>query len=617
MSQLNELKSLLVGDQAKEIAELKERVELEENRTRDVSEVLPEAIQGCINNRSDDLNDALSPMLSTSVKTTIEKDPDGFATIFFPALAPAIRMMIANSLRNFAHSMNQVIASTTTLKGLSWRLESWQTGVPYSEVALRKGLEYRVEQVFLIDKESGLLIESLINDDVGGLDSDAVSAMLTAIQSFVRDSFNATDDESLTNLVVGDHVVWMESGSKAVLACVIRGEAPSELRDQLLTTLDKVHKRYRKQLEGFDGSENLDGIEALLEPCLQLKLKAFAGKKQKMSWVTLTLIAALAFGLLSWFASNYEKKRIKNFVDQKLSLTPGVLPTSVFWDKKELVVLGLIDPLAEIPWNSIEESGLKKDQLNLQMKRYSSLEAAIFAKRLRLELAIPEEIKVGITETSDKKLATLNGNASVESIVSLRDRLDKLSRADISFDASDISISETAILKYVKDNIGLPIDAELSLQNKQIALDGVPEDEWVLSLSALLGSNLPSYTFYAADVIDDLIFRIKSKEVAFVDKDNLEEESEEIIRTIANDAKILNILIHNVNQQLQLGVKGYTDGDNAKKYNKELRVMRVEKVINRLIQEDVDASILQFVENNNIYGDSRRIVRLFPTIKPK
>jgi len=46
MSQLNELKSLLVGDQAKEIAELKERVELEENRTRDVSEVLPEDESG-------------------------------------------------------------------------------------------------------------------------------------------------------------------------------------------------------------------------------------------------------------------------------------------------------------------------------------------------------------------------------------------------------------------------------------------------------------------------------------------------------------------------------------------------------------------------------------------
>jgi len=510
--------------------------------------------------------------------------------------------------------MNQVIASTTTLKGLSWRLESWQTGVPYSEVALRKGLEYRVEQVFLIDKESGLLIESLINDDVGGLDSDAVSAMLTAIQSFVRDSFNATDDESLTNLVVGDHVVWMESGSKAVLACVIRGEAPSELRDQLLTTLDKVHKRYRKQLEGFDGSENLDGIETLLEPCLQLKLKAFAGKKQKMSWVTLALIAALAFGLLSWFASNYEKKRIKNFVDQKLSLTPGVLPTSVFWDKKELVVLGLIDPLAEIPWNSIEESGLEKNQLNLQMKRYSSLEAAIFAKRLRLELAIPEGIEVGITETSDKKFAILRGNASVESYVALRDRLGKLSRADISFDASDISVNESAILKYVKDSIGLPKGAELTLQGKQLNLDGHPDDQWVLSLSTLMNKKLPSFTFYA-DVIDDLIARIKSQEIAFAEKDKLKEESEETIRLIANDVKLLNMLVNDVDQGLQIGVKGYTDGDNAKQYNKELRILRVDKVISSLIQEGVNASILQFIENNNIYGDSRRIVRLFPVIK--
>jgi len=606
MSQLNELKSLLVGDQAKELAELKKRLEQEESRTKDVSEVLPEAIQDCIDDRSTDLNDALSPMLSTSVKSTIEKDPDGFATIFFPALAPAIRMMIANSIKNFAHSMNQIIASTTTLKGLSWRLESWQTGVPYSEIALRKGLEYRVEQVFLIDKTSGLLIESLTNEDVGGLDSDAVSAMLTAIQSFVRDSFNASDEENLTNLVVGDHVVWMESGSKAVLACVIRGEAPSELRDQLLTTLDKVHKRYRDQLEGFDGSESLTGVESLLEPCLQLKLKAFSGQKQKMSLVTMALIAAVVLGLLYWFAYSYEKTRIKNTVDQQLSTTPGILPTSVFWDKKELIVLGLIDPLAEVPWTAIEESGLEQSQLNLQMKKYSSLEAAIFAKRFRLELAIPDEIDVEITETSSEmKLAKLSGDVSVETILSLRERLDKLSRADISFDASNISISEAAILEYVQSSIGLPNNSELSLQDKQLSLDGVPS------------SKLPSYSLYAVDVIDDLMFRVKSKEIAFINKDNIEESVEQEIGLIAKDVKLLNILINQVDQALTIGVKGYTDGDNAAPYNRKLRRLRVDKVISRFTQEGVDANVLQFIENNNLYGDSQRIVRLFPVIKSK
>jgi OOP family OmpA-OmpF porin len=54
--------------------------------------------------------------------------------------------------------------------------------------------------------------------------------MLTAIRNFVEDSFNVAQGDSLDALRFGGLALWIEQGSEAILAGVIRGNAPKELR---------------------------------------------------------------------------------------------------------------------------------------------------------------------------------------------------------------------------------------------------------------------------------------------------------------------------------------------------------------------------------------------------
>ena len=51
--------------------------------------------------------------------------------------------------------------------------------MPFSEVVLKHTLLYRVDEVFLIQRESGLLIEQASHPDVIMQDRDTVSAILT------------------------------------------------------------------------------------------------------------------------------------------------------------------------------------------------------------------------------------------------------------------------------------------------------------------------------------------------------------------------------------------------------------------------------------------------------
>jgi OOP family OmpA-OmpF porin len=59
--------------------------------------------------------------------------------------------------------------------------------VPYAQVVIRHALVYRVEQVFLIHRESGLLLEQAHLPNLALPDADLVSGIRTAIRDFVAD----------------------------------------------------------------------------------------------------------------------------------------------------------------------------------------------------------------------------------------------------------------------------------------------------------------------------------------------------------------------------------------------------------------------------------------------
>lgn len=103
-------------------------------------------------------------------------------------------------------------------------------------------LLYRVEQVFLIHRETGLLLRHVAADTVEMQDPEAVSGMMTAIQDFVHDAFKVADNETLDTFQVGELTVWVEQGPKAYLAALIRGNPPQEVRSTLQGTLSMIHR---------------------------------------------------------------------------------------------------------------------------------------------------------------------------------------------------------------------------------------------------------------------------------------------------------------------------------------------------------------------------------------
>lgn len=250
--QLAKLRSLLISPEQDEIAKIKERLDVNELRAEEVSRVLAEAI--IIRARRDDrLALALLPTIEEVIRNSVKKDPKFLADAIFPIIGPAIRKSIAEAIRSMMQSFNEILRHTASWQGIKWRIESLQTGKSFAEIVMLHTLIYQVEQVFLIHRETGLVLLHVASNPEDVQDVDMVSGMLTAIQDFAKDSFGVKEGQALQNLNIGELTVWIEQGSEAVLAAVIQGNPPLELRSAFQEALENIEFEQSQALQSFKG----------------------------------------------------------------------------------------------------------------------------------------------------------------------------------------------------------------------------------------------------------------------------------------------------------------------------------------------------------------------------
>lgn len=426
MGQLEELRKIIVGDNSAQLSELKRRVEDIDARTQDVAEVLAPAIDKGIQD-SDDLVNALKQPVSEGLKQAIRAEPVEYANILYPAIAPSIRLAISQAISSLLATINQTIESTTSVSGIKTRLESIRTGVPYAELVLRRSLLYRVEHLYLIERESGLLICERSSETSDSLDSDAVSAMFSAIQSFVQDSFSGKQSDRLTDFKVGAHTVWLAHGPRAMLACVIYGDAPETLKTQLYDTLDSIRTRYANQLANYNGSNtHFGGVKTLMNPLLQVRLKDGEAEVSKATKPKLsaTVFLLMLFGIgVYLIAQQYDKQSKLSAVQYYLESTPGFVTNSLAWQDDRIVVQGLQDPDAVLPLAILQAYNVDAKNLHLQTTPFRSLHWVLENRRFQKNLQPPHGVSI---YQSGKRIA-IRGEAPLEWLLENNIRLRQLS----------------------------------------------------------------------------------------------------------------------------------------------------------------------------------------------
>ncbi len=387
-----ELRHLILAPEQEAIDWLHQRVADPEARTEDVSSVVAEAIQLRRKQGGDEaLSDALAPTIETALRESVRKDPATLAEALFPVMGPAIRKSILETLRSFLDSFNEIMDQSLSWQGLKWRFEALRTGRSFTEVVLLHSLVFRVEQVFLIHKRTGLPLGHAVAPSVATQDPSLVSGMLSAIQDFVRDSFQTAEGQGLGRMNVGELDVWVEQGPQAIIAAVIRGIAPHALRDTLAEALESIHRMYAEQLERFDGNTApFATIDADLTRCLEFRYKEEHRRHSRgYAWAAAGILLVLLGGWAGqrWWEYHRWSQLVSTLRDQ-----PGMVITSFERQNGRFVIRGLRDPLAADPSRFVQSAGLSPARGEFHWSAYYALDDAILQKRATAQLAPPSAV---------------------------------------------------------------------------------------------------------------------------------------------------------------------------------------------------------------------------------
>jgi OOP family OmpA-OmpF porin len=278
-------------------------------------------------------------------------------------------------------------------------------------------LLFRVEQVFLIHRHTGLVLSHVVAPQVATQDASLVAGMLSAIQQFVRDSFDSKNEESLDSLNVGELEVWIEEGPDAVLAAVIRGHAPSDYRLTMKEALEEIQQSYSSALENFkgDAAPFLSAEEPLIRLLAAQHREPAAKKRPSAALATLAILGVL---LVAYFGYSmylrYEWSRFLHAVRGQ----PGIVVISYGREGGRYHIQGFKDPLAPDPNTLLKHAGLDPQNAQFDLAPYYSLDDSIVAQRARQLLHPPE----GVTLSENHGELHVEGTASPQWISRVQER---------------------------------------------------------------------------------------------------------------------------------------------------------------------------------------------------
>lgn len=430
------LRRLLLGE---DYSEAINRFITREANVERVVDALPEALK---KSSQHDLGEALAPVLDKAMEKSIEQNPSRITNILFPIMGPAIRKAVSSSLAEMVQTLNTLLEQSLSFSSIKWRILAWRAGMPYAQYALLQTIQYRVEQVLLVHKDTGLLLNSVTAPEVEAQDPELVSSMLTAISDFVSDSFSA-GSETLERVRFGDLELMLYVGPQAVLAIAVRGSASDEVFTKAHTIIEEIHLNFAKALNHFEGDrEAFEATDPILAECL-LSQKVEQKPKGK-PWMAVVLILGvlsyLSYQSFNVWQLNQQFKQLETAVNNQT----GYVVISTKRGDKQLYVKALRSPESQTV-EDLERALLKESTLGL------TIDANVVHFGPLPKPVIKEKTK---------------GEVSQEII-------NKIQNTAFYFEPGEINLSETELLKIPSliDNI-VELESLVSEGDLQIILMG-------------------------------------------------------------------------------------------------------------------------------------------------
>jgi hypothetical protein len=209
----------------------------------------------------------ISPVLGDAIRRQIRDAREEMIEALYPIIGQLVVRAVSEAVQDLARTVDAQVRRSFDLRALWWRIRARLGGASQAEMSLRASLPFKVNEVFLIHRESGLLLWHTSSDPARAQDSELVSSMLTAIRDFAQDAFGRGREGQLEEIEYGDESILLEASRHAYLAIVTGGVEPPGFRAEMRRCIVEIEHAHGETLRSYDGDASaLASSEASLRP---------------------------------------------------------------------------------------------------------------------------------------------------------------------------------------------------------------------------------------------------------------------------------------------------------------------------------------------------------------
>jgi hypothetical protein len=317
---------------ARRLADIDERVGSDARVASMVAQVLPVSIA---QSDAKTLQKVMAPLIVETVRKEIANSKDGIVQELYPIAGELVAAYIQDQFRRLLTGSDVKLRRVLSLRRAGLRVRSILTGVPYRKLKLLYHARVCVEQVLLIERGSGLMLDAwTVPEGPTKREQKAnpslIAGLLAAINEFSREALKG-DASGLRTLDIGRAHIYLRATPKYIMAVKASGAGAPRLAPHVDAVLRHTLADLGEDGGGQQGSAQKAGA-ALEERVLSDASLLEGDTKRSPSF--LYAVLGLAFGGLiavpgSGMVDRARNRMIQDRAEQIVQAQPSIFASQV------------------------------------------------------------------------------------------------------------------------------------------------------------------------------------------------------------------------------------------------------------------------------------------------
>lgn len=226
-----------------------------------------------------ELSRALQSTITPVIVEAIDSNKEKMIDTLYPILGGMISKYVSQALKEFIESINEKVEDGLSFDRYRRKVKAKVSGVSESELLLQESAQAHVSSLFIVHKQSGLLISEAHLRDNEISDAHMVASMASAIKDFINDWIQQSQEHTeIEILSYGNATLYIDSAGSVYIIAFLDHVPNHELRSDINSFFASLLSEHSDLFQSFDGDDSTEEVSKLSE-----KMQQFLDQQKPIS----------------------------------------------------------------------------------------------------------------------------------------------------------------------------------------------------------------------------------------------------------------------------------------------------------------------------------------------